>query len=515
MRKPVKDALIFSTLIAIGLILKLALAHRLGSVDGDTAVFGLMAKHILELKEFSAYMPLMHYAGSMSSYIGAIFFKLFGVSFTVFNFIGIIFSFSWIVLILFMAKELLDRFGVIAALLSATLPFYYFLWYSSSPVQCGDAVFFISLTLFILMKWAKSGYENRTAMPTLLGFCCGISFWITPGAAPALLTTATVILLYCRKNPFFKAALFLLAGFLIGYAPAIVHNLHYPSATLFRLCGKVLNIDRSTLLAANPAGIVFQKILSKISLIPRSFFEMPNLIASLIGVPAAALFIISTVFIVKDHGFRLGAGRDSWHVVCIYIYWSVIFHIALVQIPRERYMAPLCVIFPLFIGYILSRFRPRFRYLCIAILSMVILYNCYTIARSSPDKNANRYAALSGYLAAKGLHYGFSDYYTGYIAQFETKEKSIISPTLFHPAFCDRWPEETKRVRSAHDFFYAIDKHEYPEAALVLEKKCKEKGISYKKEDIEGFGIYYGFSSKIYPEEMSFKKSTEELGQAS
>ena len=112
---------------------------------------------------------------------------------------------------------------------------------------------------------------------------------------------------------------------------------------------------------------------------------------------------------------------------------------------------------------------------------------------------------------AKGLRYGFSDYYTGYIAQFETKEKSIISPTLFHPTFCDRWPENTKRVRDARETFYIIDESACPEVALTLEKKCKERGITYKKENVKGFGVYYGFSSKIYPEELSLKTINEEL----
>ncbi|MCX5667896.1 MAG: glycosyltransferase family 39 protein [Candidatus Omnitrophica bacterium] len=505
----VKYALVFSVLIGIGLIVRLAFALNMGSVDGDVAVFGLMAKHILEMKEFPAYLVLMHYAGSMVSYVGAVFFKFFGVSPTVFNLVGALFSFSWVILILFMAKELLGRFGVVVALLSAALPFYGFLRYSLLTGQYGDSVFFMLLALFVLIKWAKSGYKNATAAPMLLGFCCGVVFWITPAAAPVLLTTAVVMLSHYRKRPFFKVALFFLAGFLIGYVPAIAHNLQYPSATLFRMAGKALDLDRSVLSAPNPADIVFQRILLKISIIPGSFFKMPNLIATLIGVPAAALFIISMVFVIKDHGFRRDAGRDMWYVMCIYVYWCVIFHIILVQIPKDRYMAPLCTVFPLFIGYLVSRFRPRFRSLGIALLSAVILYNCCTIARSFPDRNANRYTALAGRLVAKGLHYGFSDYYTGYITQFETKEKIAISPTLFHPTFCDRWPAETKRIRSAREVFYVIDKHRYPEAALALEEKCEERGISYKKEDIEGFGLYYDFSSKIYPEDLPIKKAME------
>ena len=509
MKSKVKRVLVFSVLIIIGLIVRLAFALNLGSIDGDTAVFGLMAKHILELKEFPAYMVLLHYGGTLASYVGAVFFKFFGVSTVVFNLVGALFSFLWVILILFTAKELLGRFGVVVALLSATLPFYGFLRYSLLTGSYGEAVFFMLLALFVLIKWAGNGYKNETTVPMLLGFCCSIAFWITLGAAPALLTTVTIMLLHYRKKLFFKVALFFLAGFLIGYIPAIVHSLQYPSATSFRIAGKALDIDRSALLVPNPAYIVFQRILLKILIIPEAFFRMPSLIASLIGLPAAALFIISMVFVIKDHGFRRAADRDMWCMMCIYIYWSVIFHALLVQVPRERYMAPLCTTFPLFIGYLISRFRPRFRSLGIALLSMVILYNCYTIARSFPDKNANRYTALAGRLVAKSLHYGFSDYYTGYMAQFDTKEKSIISPTLFHPTFCDRWPAETKRVRSAHDFFYVIDEREDPEAALALEEKCKERGISYKKEDVEGFGIYYNFSSKIYPEELPIQKAME------
>jgi len=233
--------------------------------------------------------------------------------------------------------------------------------------------------------------------------------------------------------------------------------------------------------------------------------------AALIGLPAALLLIVSAVFIVKYHGFVRDAGRDMWHIMCIYVWWAIIFHIILVQAPREIYMAPLCIAFPIFIGYLVSRFRMRFRSLGIALISIVILYNCYTIVCHFPDKNANRYSALADFLVSKRLHYGFSDYYTGYIAQFETKEKSIISPTLFHPTFCDRWPEDTKQVRNAHDTFYVIDKCEYPEAVLALEEKCKERGMIYKKEDVKGLEVYYDFSSKIYPEEFSNKPVKEEL----
>jgi hypothetical protein len=505
-KSEVKLLPVFLVVIGIGLILRFALAFNLGSVDGDTAFFGLMAKHIMELKEFPAYMVLLHYAGTIASYTGAVFFKFFGVSSTVYNLVGAIFSSLWVILIFIMSKELLGRFGVFAALLSAVLPFYGFLYYLALTSQFGESVFFITLTLFVLIKWAKGGYANDTGVPALLGLCCGVTLWTTPGAVPALLTIATVALSRFRKRPFFKVALLLLAGFLIGYAPAIAHNINYPFASFYMMAGRIFDVDRSILSAADPAGMIFQKTILKILAIPGSFFKMPGLVASMIGIPAAALFIVSAFFVMKDHGFKRGPDNDIWRMLLLYICWSVVFQIALVQAPRYRYVAPLCAVFPVFIGYLVSRFRPRLRVLGVVLLSIVILYNGRTIACSFPAKNTNIYAALAEHLTAKGLRYGFSDYYTGYITQFETKEKIIISPTLFHPTFCDRWPEQTKLVRSAPEVFYLINKRENSGMALTLEEKCRQKRVSYRKEDVEGFGVYYDFSSKIYPEELSARK---------
>ena len=47
--------------------------------DGDCAVTGLMSLHISQLKEFPLYFWAGQYAGTLSSYIAAALFLVFGV----------------------------------------------------------------------------------------------------------------------------------------------------------------------------------------------------------------------------------------------------------------------------------------------------------------------------------------------------------------------------------------------------------------------------------------------------
>ena len=50
MDKKTKNIVSVAILIAVGVIVRICLALNMKSMDGDTAVFGLMAKHIFEGK---------------------------------------------------------------------------------------------------------------------------------------------------------------------------------------------------------------------------------------------------------------------------------------------------------------------------------------------------------------------------------------------------------------------------------------------------------------------------------
>lgn len=500
-------AVAVTAVLIAGLAVRIVYAMRIGYLGGgDTASYGLMAKHILEAKDLPVYVPMAHYSGSAASYLMAAVFKLFGVSLAAVNFTAVIFSFLWMVVIFLIARELLDLTGVIAALILAALPFHKFLVdYSLTVGNRADSYLFASLALLIFIKWIRGGYEYSRAILISLGLSSGLALWTTPNAVPLLLTIITAVIFCGRKN-LFKKALFVLFGFVAGYAPALIYNFQNPGATFFRMAGRVLALDRGALSAPDLTRVIAERLLWRASEIPAAIMRVPYLVAALIGIPGAVLFAGSVLLALKERGLKREPLKDAWGVLCLYVLWAVLFYAVLIQEDRYRYISSLCMVSPLFAGYLFSRIGMRSRPLMIALLSALLAYNCYIIVYSFPSRGVDRYSELADRLSSTGLRYGFSDYDTAYIAQLATQETSVISPTLFHPTFSDRWPADTERVRSAPDVFYIVDIYKDPEAAPAIEKACTIRGIHFRKESVRGFEIYHGFSSKIYPEEITWSE---------
>ena len=84
---------------------------------------------------------------------------------------------------------------------------------------------------------------------------------------------------------------------------------------------------------------------------------------------------------------------------------------------------------------------------------------------------------------------------------FESLKKITMSPTLFHPTFSDRWPQQTAEVRK-QDAVFVIDTWRRPQAASRLERSLKELGVSYEKKAVEEFFVYGDFSRRLLPEEL-------------
>jgi len=66
---------LFIFMIVAGVALRILMVLQTVQLDGDSAVFALMAKYIYELKEFPIFIWNAHYAGALPSYLGAFLFK--------------------------------------------------------------------------------------------------------------------------------------------------------------------------------------------------------------------------------------------------------------------------------------------------------------------------------------------------------------------------------------------------------------------------------------------------------
>ena len=125
-----------------------------------------------------------------------------------------------------------------------------------------------------------------------------------------------------------------------------------------------------------------------------------------------------------------------------------------------------------------------------------------TITRASSVFAAARYTKLIDWLIINNVTRGYSDYDTAYIVQFESKEKVLVSPTLFDPTFCDRWPENTKMIRGADDVCYIIDGRQYPRIIEPFEKNLSGFSQRYRKDIIGDFTVYRKISRALEPKDV-------------
>ena len=192
-------------------------------VHSDEAIIGLMGKHILEGRYFPFYMYGQPYnaGAAWEAYLAAIAFAFFGVSVISLKSCIVVLSLVCLFLFYWMCRVLYDQrtalFGMVAFALAPSLLKWHF------QVR-GYSWYFLSIPLLtILFLSIQSAPNPRRPLFLLFGIVSGLSIWsLELGIA---FNVALWILLLIRRNLLFKNALVALAGFIIGYAPAIAFNL--------------------------------------------------------------------------------------------------------------------------------------------------------------------------------------------------------------------------------------------------------------------------------------------------
>ena len=73
--------MVLAGLVLVGALLRLDFMRAIGFIiDGDEAIVGLMAKHILERGELPVFYYGQHYMGSLESILASTSFAVFGIS---------------------------------------------------------------------------------------------------------------------------------------------------------------------------------------------------------------------------------------------------------------------------------------------------------------------------------------------------------------------------------------------------------------------------------------------------
>ena len=209
-------------------------AVGLPNTNSDEGAMGLEAMHIAFRGELPIFLYGQNYMGVLEAYIGAGAFHLFGVS---------LFSLRLSTLILF-TLFLVSLYFLTGLLYTKKLALFTLLLlsFASSDMlnqqlrAVGGAVetlLFGTLTL-LLASWLALGSSpqakppqnsRRLAAYACLGFVMGFGLWCHVLILPFLLAGLLLLLLFCRHELLTRWSLIMLAAFLIGVAPIIIHTL--------------------------------------------------------------------------------------------------------------------------------------------------------------------------------------------------------------------------------------------------------------------------------------------------
>jgi hypothetical protein len=500
----IRNIVIFSGLAIAGLVLRILFLLVPARVYGDVAVFALMARRILELKEFPAYIWLAHYGGTLSSYIAAILYRILGCSAFTYNIMWLLVSIVWVVASFLLAKELLPKAGYLSALALLLMPASGLFYFSLLGIAYGESLLFGSLILLLAARLGALNKEYKAHQYILCGFVCGIGLWVMPVTAPMILSILVMFAINDKKIFTSGLFLFLVSGFIIGYIPSIIFNIQYPGAAMYRFLGRVLELDRSVLASPDVAKVVLGKALWRLSTVPASLAQIPYMLYKASGIINVLVFFVSFLLILKEEILSLSRTKklSGIGLAAIYAILYSVFYAIFIGLPQIRYIIPLCLLMPLFAGKLLSDIAVKSKLVFTVLLAALLVENAIGINSLFMNKEVHHYKELTDHLASKNIRYGYSDYWLAYPVIFESGEKIIISPTLFHPTFDDRRPEYTKEVEMSGETAFIIDRVQYPDLSDRIESQLKEKGIGYSKDEFLEFTTYYGFSKKVSPGEF-------------
>jgi hypothetical protein len=193
---------LFIFMIVAGVALRILMVLQTVQLDGDSAVFALMAKYIYELKEFPIFIWNAHYAGALPSYLGAFLFTLFGVSAVTYKTVGVIYSCIWVCLTwLLLRNEHCTSESRFVALCAVLVPPMSVLSMSLFAGGCHpETLIFTNLLFLLLIKFNNRHFDVPLYFYAIFGFVAGFGFWATPGVLPALMTLLIVFFMRDKRS---------------------------------------------------------------------------------------------------------------------------------------------------------------------------------------------------------------------------------------------------------------------------------------------------------------------------
>ena len=257
--------------------------------DGDEAVVGMMAKHILSKGE----RPILYYGqvygggGAIEAYLAAIPFAIFGVSAIALKSVALC---IWLVTIALCYLFCLRRYDYGTAIFSSVIlstATALIEWHMKMRGGYAEIPLFFILILICFTSIVENGAKKSWQF-WLLGVLCGVAYYNLEIIMPFLFTLILFSLLWQSSFWRWKAVLLTVAGITIGASPLIFYNLanHFMNIRYMFFRG-----------AGNEGSNVFVNLYNLLTVYLPRFFVSSN-IGDYVSSPPIMAYVEYAIYLV-------------------------------------------------------------------------------------------------------------------------------------------------------------------------------------------------------------------------
>jgi hypothetical protein len=212
------------------------------TTNSDEATMGLMGLHIAYKGEHPTFYYGQFYMGPLEAYIAAFVFRAFDIP-TLFMFrLGLVFLFA-LFLICFYAVlcKLYSKRFALACVGLFSLGSIDVILHQLRGIGGYPEIILLGAVILFLVAWLSLSSPTANAPVTvqiqwrrylvygLLGGVIGFALWTHQIILPLVATSSLTLLLFCRRELFWRGSLCLFLGFIIGALPLLIYNFTAPA----------------------------------------------------------------------------------------------------------------------------------------------------------------------------------------------------------------------------------------------------------------------------------------------
>lgn len=423
-------------LVGIGLRAGIFIFTTQGNIDSDAALYGLMARHIIE-GERPVFFYGQQYGGSGVAWLLAILFWLFGTSVATDAAGWMLVAALFLVGTWLLAGEFVSGPGRLLAVGLAACGPATLIWANNSGRGYGET---LALGTFFFWAWLRWRREPRLLTAAAAGLLGGLLLWNSGMAMVYLAAAGLAAALDWRRAFRFRANRwgFLLVWFGLGALPWLVANLGSGGGS-FRFAADVVR----------PPGDQLDHLLRICRLdLPASLGAGPYIeslpAAGSASGPGWFLFVLTLAAVV-----RFSRRRPLRENLPLLFTLTVLSAYLLSQFNQPRYFTPLFSVIPLMAAGAIDSLPGRWpgRFAAVGFWCGLALWSSLTCW--GPVNTASRAdeQRLINCLQQEGVTAGYAEYWDAYRLSLLSGEAVTLTPVL--PFGTDRYLNYTQRARAA------------------------------------------------------------------